>query len=90
VPDADREAWIEALPMPSQREYATRRVRDLRRFDAHPQLIDNLDDWSDWLQREVAERSSDAGALRALAERGNTRRTRGTARHRLNLLRKSQ
>jgi hypothetical protein len=83
LPEGDRQTWIDALPTPRQREYATRRAQDLAILDARPlapRLHEGIEDsWSDWLQLRLAEFSCEPEVVSWLRRTGRTKRIRRVA-----------
>lgn len=82
VDPSERQQWVEVLD-PSVRSFAERRTRELEILES----IDSaavgsdlsVDDWSDWLQRKVAQSTRDALVLSILADSGRTKRIRRLA-----------
>ncbi|MFF3332260.1 alpha/beta fold hydrolase [Streptomyces sp. NPDC002888] len=80
--------WAESMTQATaDHPFLTTRLREwtlLRSLAlAHPWAPQSLTQASDWLQRKVAETSSQPEALSLLAEQGRTKRVRHTARTRL-------
>ncbi|MEU1689047.1 hypothetical protein [Micromonospora sp. NPDC005707] len=82
-----REQWIELARNESDRQYASRRAREvdiLRIQGAVPELTrETLSAWTDWLQIRLAETSMAVRTLDHLAKYGRTKRIRRTAAKRL-------
>ncbi len=88
LPESARPAWIAQLELPYNREYATRRAKDIAVFqsaEVTPLLVDEdvQDSWSDWLQLLLAEFSKEPDVLHRLLEKGRTKRIRRYALQRL-------
>ncbi|MEW1861119.1 hypothetical protein AB0399_12200 [Streptomyces sp. NPDC088194] len=84
LPEAARPSWIARLPLQDNRDYATRRAREIgihQSRDVTPLLVDEnvQDTWSDWLQLLLAERSTEPAVLHRLARAGRTKRIRRLA-----------
>jgi hypothetical protein len=78
-----REQWIAAARTERDRQYASRRAREVDILRIHG-AIPNLDrallaDWTDWLQIRLAETSTVLGVLDQLTQHGRTKRIRRTA-----------
>jgi hypothetical protein len=82
-----REEWIAQLRDERQRQYASRRVRELEILEAFGRVPglsrDVVLTWSDWLQVRLAEVSTVVEVLEHLKEHGKTKRIRRTASRRL-------
>ncbi|TDD46529.1 hypothetical protein E1286_20740 [Nonomuraea terrae] len=81
----DRTAWVERLPEES-RAYPLRRMAELEIVDvlrsgdlSAEQVADDLEGWSDWLQRRITEDVPDAMVLDILAGHGRSKRVRRQA-----------
>ena len=86
VPDDRMSEWADADPRPSD-GFVARRVAEIRTLreliGGHAPGAAEIDGWSDWLQRSVAEDVGNAEVLALLADTGRTKRVRATARARL-------
>ncbi|WP_454043329.1 hypothetical protein [Cellulosimicrobium sp. Marseille-Q8652] len=85
--DAETARWVAAVPAPDRRRVESRAaeiavLRGVRSLDTAPSAQD-VNGWSDWLQRRVVTEVDGRRVLAALAEHGRTRRVRGAARERL-------
>jgi hypothetical protein len=88
VSPASRPAWIAQLQSARNRDYATRRAKEVGIYQTRsitPLLTDEdvEQSWSDWLQIRLAEFSEEAAVLQRLSEKGRTTRIRRTASRRL-------
>ncbi|MBX6385472.1 MAG: hypothetical protein IRZ07_21280 [Microbispora sp.] len=94
VPKSDRALWIDAISDGASHEYAHARAVDLENLETLLQREDpvcgvrgdsscSIESWSDWLQLQLAAKSSSVGLLRRLAEAGRTKRIRRSAAERL-------
>lgn len=83
VDEADQGSWIEAQPVDGRglTRWRAREVSVARSVAGTGADPDDLDvgQWSDWLQRRVAQDSGRLGVLDALAADGRTRRVRAMA-----------
>ena len=83
VPVGERAGWVGALKE-EVRAFPERRMAELEILEAcragelAPASVD-LDEWSDWLQRRVAQTATDLAVLELLAERGRTKAIRAAA-----------
>jgi hypothetical protein len=82
----ERSGWVEALK-PGDGAFSVRRAEELSVLEAvrsgdfpEDRIHDEVDAWSDWLQRHVTEGGASAAVLEALAEHARTRRIRHLAR----------
>ncbi|MFE6286586.1 hypothetical protein [Streptomyces sp. NPDC057877] len=98
VPEAERTAWAERVPLEEKRSSALLRVRELRILEAargaaaaeRAPASDEVPEWSDWLQRRAAEESVSPEVLELLSQSGRTRRVRHVAAQRLRVLRRTR
>ncbi|WP_405058258.1 hypothetical protein OG474_36735 [Kribbella sp. NBC_01505] len=83
ISDSDRQSWIDQLVTDKQRDYATRRARDLKVLETRPlapALHQGIDEsWSDWLQVRLAEFSPEPEVACWLSQHGRTKRIRRLA-----------
>jgi hypothetical protein len=93
VPEGDRPTWISRLVVSKDRDYATKRAKELGIFEAAMagRLAVNADAnapnaWSDWLQLRLAETCLDRTILDVLTEHGRTKRIRRIASDRVRSL----
>lgn len=83
-----RASVIAAIPGCHGRDYASARSADLAILEsllagAYDPARHQVDQWSDWLQRRVADEADDGRVLAELAQGGRTKRVRRVAAERL-------
>jgi hypothetical protein len=96
LPVVMREAWADNIPYAKEREFVRKRIRELSILcsvnEGVPQpgqAEGTYETWSDWLQLQIANSAYDIRVLELLADRGRTKRIRGTADARIRLLRRT-
>ena len=84
----ERGRWVSVTTGWSTADFVARRAGELDVLesvsrtvggDGSPAVEEDVDDWSDWLQRRASVPATRAEVLEVLAERGRTRRIRHTA-----------
>jgi hypothetical protein len=90
-PDQEAENWIRLLPA-AAREFPRTRAGEVERLrqlmagsTASP---DEIDTWTDWLQRRASTRPIDVEVLSLLTKSGRTKRVRNAAREQLDAARR--
>ncbi|MBD3144726.1 hypothetical protein [Microbispora bryophytorum] len=95
APRSERTAWINRLSGSRSREYARARATDMATLEdlvrnvlpaGEGGLCSSVEDWSDWLQLRLAQKSFSADLLKCLATAGRTKRIRRSASERLTTL----
>ncbi|MEU7942962.1 hypothetical protein [Microbispora bryophytorum] len=97
VPRSERTAWINRLSGSRSREYARARATDMATLEdlvrkeyvlpaGEGDSCSSVEDWSDWLQLRLAQKSFSTDLLKCLATAGRTKRIRRSASERLTTL----
>ncbi len=95
VPAAERILWVDRTS--AKNSFAVLRMREIGVLESvsgdqgkeYPLALDQLSEWSDWLQRRAAEESTSPGVLEQLSQSGRTKRIRHLATERLRVLRRT-
>ncbi|MBL0885432.1 hypothetical protein [Myceligenerans indicum] len=96
VVDDERADWVDLLPQGRSRDYAARRATELHILEARTAVDspvasrEEINNWSQWLQLRIAERSENTDLLSELSEVGTTKRIRHEARQRVRSLTKGR